>query len=145
MKCSIIEFINKKYSFMRSIPFNLLLLAVLSVSLVSCRKDKVAPDISITSPADHSEHVEGTTLAIAAQFSDEKELKSYTVFIGDEAGEHSHNFHFEDEGDISGTSYDYSAAVDVPSNIDEVYYLHFEVSDAKGNSSAKKIMLHFHE
>lgn len=124
--------------------------AVLALSttlfFTSCGKDEEAPKISVSSPANHSEHHMGDEIAVSATFTDDTDLASYSAMIGDEAGEHTHAFHFEDEGDIEGKEYKYSKTITVPSkDLEMVYYLHFKVKDAEGNEATEKVMLHFHQ
>ena len=115
------------------------------LTLTACNKDKEDPKIEVSTPEAHSEHHWGDEVDIKATFTDDVELKSYHVEIGDVDGNHTHEFHFSDEGDINGTEYSYSGKLTVPSDIEEVYYLHFHVTDAEGNETKSKVMLHFHD
>ena len=123
--------------------FTLIIAAITATTLSSCKKDKEEPVIFITSPESHSEHMWGSSFDVKATFSDDRELASYRVHIGDEAGEHLHEFHFDDENNISGEEYTYQEQVTVPDSIEMVYYLHFEVTDAEGKTASDKVMLHF--
>jgi hypothetical protein len=113
--------------------------------LTSCKKDKENPVITVSSPEEHSEHVWGSKFNISAQFSDDIELANYHVHIGDSSGEHTHEFDYEREGNISGFTYDFSGNITVPDSIGMMYWLHFEVMDAESKSTSKKVMLHFME
>ncbi len=123
---------------------NILIILALAVGFASCKTDKEDPLISITTPANHSEHDYGSMIEVKATFTDDRDLAHYKVFYGDESGEHLHPFHHEDEANISGTSYEYSAMVHVPDSGDMVAWLHFEVTDAKDKMTTDKLMLHFH-
>lgn len=114
--------------------------------LASCGKDDEAPKISVSSPANHSEYHLGADITVTATFTDDTDLASYKTMIGDEAGEHTHAFHFEDEGEIEGTEHKYSKTISIPTEgLETVYYLHFMVKDAEGNEATEKVMLHFHQ
>lgn len=123
------------------VKFSIAALAV--IALVSCKKDKENPTITIAEPADHSEHLWGAEMHVEATFEDDRELKSYHIHIGNETGDHMPEFDVEFEGDISGKSYDFHEHVVVPDSIGAEYYLHFEVTDAEGKSTEQKLMLHF--
>ncbi|GAB4378219.1 MAG: hypothetical protein Kow0075_07870 [Salibacteraceae bacterium] len=113
----------------------------------SCKKDEENPTITINEPAEHSEYHIGDDVHIEATFTDDQELASYTFMIGDENGEHIHGFHHDDEGTISGKSFDYHQMVTIPSDsmlMKSVFYLHFNVTDAAGNSTRARHMLHIH-
>jgi len=122
---------------------SLTILLAFTIFISGCSKDDEAPEIDITTPANHSEHQMGDELHITAEFTDNEALASCRVAVGDENGDHTHDFHFEEEKDIDGTSYTLHTHTDIPEEIDEVYYLHFEVTDAEGNSTSQKSMLHF--
>lgn len=125
------------------IPLVLSLASVLAIS--GCKKDEEAPLITINSPANHSDFAMGSSIAVDATFEDERELKSYKVFIGTEDGEPTSDFSFSQEGELTGKSFEYSASITIPDNIDFIYYLHFEVTDKKDNVGTANHMLHFHE
>ena len=59
--------------------------------------------MNFITPANHSNHEMGDELHIQAVFSDNEALASYKLFIGDVEGEHTHDFHFEEEKDIEIT------------------------------------------
>jgi len=118
--------------------------AVLSLlSLTACKKDKENPTIIIAEPINHSEHSIGSELHIEVSFEDDRELKSYHIHIGNEAGDHMPEFDLKFEGDITGKTYDFHEHFVIPTGISSVYYLHFEVTNAEGKSSTDKVMLHF--
>ncbi len=123
-----------------------LILALGVVFMSSCAKDKEDPTITITSPENHSEHHEGSDVAIKAIFEDDKELASYKIEVGDESGEHIHEFHFFDEKtDLEGEKFEYSNTLTFPDSLTlNAYYLHFEVKDAEGKTATSKVMLHKH-
>lgn len=125
---------------------NIALAAIaLSVVSISCQKDKEDPLISIETPANHSDHDFGSSIEVKATFTDDQDLKSYKVFMGDEDGEHMHMFHFEEEAEISGESYSYTGSVQLPDSASmEMAYLHFEVKDMEDKLATERLMLHFH-
>ncbi len=112
--------------------------------LSSCKKDKENPIITVSSPANHSNIMLGSTLDVQAVFTDDKELAEYHVHMGDQAGEHVHDFHdVEYTKSITGDSYQFSEQINIPEMLSsEVYYLHFELTDAEGKISTERIMLH---
>ncbi|MCB0737261.1 MAG: DUF4625 domain-containing protein [Bacteroidetes bacterium] len=124
---------------------NIILLLVITIFATSCNSDKEDPVIEISSPANHSEHHWGDEIEVKAKFTDDQELMSFSAMIGDIDGNHTHEFHFMDSGNISGTEYEYSGTITVPTGIEEVYYLHITVTDAEEKSTTEKVMLHFHE
>ena len=116
------------------------------ITLTSCKKDKEDPTITITSPENHSEHHEGSSVNLKATFADDRDLASYEVMVGDVDGNHIHEFHFEDENEISGESYDYSSTLTFPDSLSlDAYYVHFMVTDAEGKTASDKLMLHVHQ
>jgi len=113
------------------------------VTLTACKKDKENPSITISEPINLSLHSIGSELHIAVSFEDDRELKSYHIHIGNEAGEFMPEFDLEFGADISGKKYDFHEYYDTPTGIDSVYYLHVEVTDAEGKTSTDKVMLEF--
>lgn len=128
---------------MRYLYSSAIVLALSLTSLTSCKKDKENPTITINTPSNHQEFTWGTELHIEATFEDDRELASYHVYIGNEAGEHAHEFELEFSGNITGDSFDFHEHYVIPNAIDMVYYLHFVVKDAEGKESTEKLMLHF--
>lgn len=120
-------------------------IAVAACALIACKKDKEAPSITINQPANHSEHTWGSEVHVEVVFSDDRELKSYRIHIGNEAGDPAPEFSVEFTGDLDGTSYDFHEHFVVPDAVESVYYLHFSVTDAEGKSATDKRMLHFME
>ncbi|MBK6952229.1 MAG: DUF4625 domain-containing protein [Crocinitomicaceae bacterium] len=127
---------------MKSI-LNIAFASTILFTFVSCKKDKENPTILIAEPINHSEHLWGSEVHIEATFADDRDLKSYHIHMGTEAGDHTPEFNIEFTGDISGKSYDFHEHFMVPDSIEHVYYLHFEVTDAEGKSTEAKLMLHF--
>lgn len=80
---------------------------------------------------------------LSIEFSDDKELSYYHIHIGDQLGEHVLAFPFHESGEISGKNYSYKSTVQIPENIESVYYLHVEVKDKQGNATNQQLMLHF--
>lgn len=117
----------------------------LAVSFTSCKKDKEDPTITVTSPEEHKEHSMGTEVHVEATFTDDRDLKHYHVTVVDAAtgGDHIHGFGFMDEGDISGTSYDYHGHFDVPAEAPMMAWISFEVEDAEGKTTTLTWMQHF--
>jgi hypothetical protein len=113
------------------------------ITLVSCKKDKEDPTMNIAEPVDHTEYHWGDELHTEVLFEDDRELKSYHIHMGNLAGDHVAEFDLMYAGDISGTSYSFHEHFVVPDSIEEVYYLHFQVTDAEGKSTSGKRMLHF--
>lgn len=110
---------------------------------MSCTKDKENPTISITSPENHSNHMIGGAVSVSATFSDDLELSYYHVHIGNENGNHTMEFMYEDYGSLTGKTYEFTNSISVPDTIGSVYYLHFQVLDTQGKETKEKIMLHF--
>ena len=130
---------------MKNIKTLIIIIALISFTLTSCKKDKESPVITITSPAAHAEFHEGDTIHVDGVFTDDMDLASYSVEVGDESGGHIHEFHHSDAGNISGKSYNYHSMVTVPDSLSiSMFYLHFSVSDAEGNTATSKVMLHIH-
>ena len=119
------------------------MIAMLLVVVTSCKKDKESPSIVISEPANHSEHMMGSEIHIEAVFSDDRDLASYKVYIGTEEGALTPEFDVQYNGTISGKVYEFHEYFMVPTSIEMVYYLHFEVTDAEGKSTTEKVMLHF--
>jgi len=119
---------------------------VCTMSLASCKKDKENPIITISSPENHSDIMQGGTIEAKATFTDDKELAKYHVHIGDVDGEHVHDFHdAEFTGDLTDESFEFSQTISIPDSLSmDVYYLHFFVTDAEGKESTEKLMLHKH-
>lgn len=117
----------------------------LGLTITSCTNDTEAPSVNFISPANHSNHEMGDELHIKAIFTDNEALASYKLYMGDEEGNPTHDFHFEEEQSIEGTSHEIHTHTDIPSDLAEIYYLHYTVEDAEGNSVSEKIMLHLKE
>lgn len=117
----------------------------LLTSLSSCKKDKENPEITINEPANHSEHLWGGEVHIEATFSDDRDLKSYHIYIGTEAGAETPEFTVDFAENISGKSFDFHEHFIVPDSVESVYYLHFSVTDAEDKTTTDKLMLHFME
>tara|TARA_Y100000385_G_C12803815_1_gene513052 strand:+ start:187 stop:570 length:384 start_codon:yes stop_codon:yes gene_type:complete len=115
----------------------------LATILISCKKDKESPVITITQPTNHSNHNKGEMLHIDANFDDDVELANYSIYIGDENGDHSADFHFMVSEDISGKSFELHKHIMIPDTVGMVYYLFFNVTDAEEKSTSESIMLHF--
>lgn len=120
----------------------LLSIALIAVTIISCKKDKENPTITIGEPSNHSEHTYGSELHLEATFEDDRELKSYHIYAGDAAGNHATDFDLMFSGDISGKSYDFHEHADIPSGIGSVYYLYFEVVDADDKKTTEQVMIH---
>ena len=117
------------------------------VTLVGCNKDEESPSITVNSPDEHhtfTAYDNGTSFTVDATFADDQDLATYSVEIGDADGNHIHEFHNDDSGTISGTSYNYTNTIDVPDSLSlSMFYLHFTVTDAMGKSTTLKWMLHY--
>ena len=121
----------------------LLSILLLSTILFSCNKDKNEPTITVAQPANHSNHSLGNMLHIEATFEDDVDLKSYSIFIGDVDGNHTHDFHYMTDSTISGTSYEFHEHTMIPDSLNSMeYYLHFNVTDAADKVTSEAIMIH---
>lgn len=120
-------------------------LTIAVTSLISCKKDKENPVITIETPAEHSNHLWGSEVHLNATFTDDQGLKSYEVLLGNEAGDHDHMFDFHLMGDISGTSHALHEHFMVPDSAEMMRWLHFTVTDMEDKTTAKTWMLHFDE
>lgn len=129
---------------MKSI-FNIAFAVTIILSLVSCKKDKENPTITIAEPINHSHLHWGDEVHIECTFADDRALASYHIHIGTELGTHTPEFDIEFSGDIDGKSYDFHEHFVAPDSIEMVYYLHFEVTDDEGKITTEKVMLHFEE
>ncbi len=121
-------------------------IAILTLSLVACKKDKAALEIDIQAPAAHSEIHSGSSFIAKALFTDDKELAEYHVHLADVTGEHLHDVHDNEyTGKIGGVEYLFEQTVDLPNSLmHDEYYLFFELTDAEGKTSTKSVMLHKH-
>jgi len=122
---------------------NLAIICALILGFFSCNKDIESPTITVTQPTNHSTHTKGEMLHIEATFEDDVELASYSIHIGDENGEHSSDFHYMVDSEISGKSYSLHEHTMIPDTIGMVYYLHINVTDASDKTTSESIMLHF--
>ena len=114
-----------------------------AATLTSCKKDKENPTILITSPANHAHFESGDHIEASATFEDDQALKSYHVHVGDEEGNHSHDWSYSDEGELTGTSFEWKDDLHPPDSLPMMLYLHFEVSDEEGKVTNDKVMMHF--
>lgn len=129
---------------MKTLSITIILAAMAAFTFTSCKKDKEDPTITIEEPAENTEFSGGAIIHVHADFADDRELASYIVEIGDEAGEHVEGFHSDDDGSISGTSYEYSNEITVPDSLSvATFYLHFLVTDAEGKTATEKLKLNF--
>ncbi len=118
---------------------------LLSIILMSCNKEKGAPTIKIESPNAHSTHKWGETVHIEAMFEDEKELKDYTVFVGNEAGELLPIMDFNVTGTTTGASFEFHDHLIVPTDAPNEAYVHFSVTNKANQTTKSKVMIHFEE
>ena len=131
---------------MKFFKLTLLLACTAGFLLTGCNKDKENPEVVVTSPAEHSEVHHGDEVHIDATFTDDQELASYHMEIGDAAGEHIHDFDVHLEGNISGATYDFHTDVTIPDSLDvDEFFLHFTVTDAEGKTGTASHALHIHE
>jgi hypothetical protein len=114
-----------------------------SISLLSCNKDKSGPTITVAQPANHSHHSLSGMLHIEATFEDDVDLKSYSIFIGDVEGNHTHDFHYMTDSTISGKSHEFHEHTMIPDSLNSMeYYIHFNVTDAADKVTSEAIMIH---
>lgn len=114
-----------------------------SISLFSCNKDKNSPTITVAQPTNHSHHTLNEMLHIEATFEDDVDLKSYSIFIGDVDGNHTHDFHFMTDSTISGKSHEFHEHTMIPDSLNSMeYYIHFNVTDAADKVTSETIMIH---
>ena len=65
--------------------------------------------------------------------------------VGDEEGNHDHDFNFMKTGDISGKSYEFHDHFMVPDNVPMMRWIHFTVVDENEKTTTQKWMVHFKE
>lgn len=120
-------------------------LMALSITVVSCKKDKEDPTITVTEPTEHSHFLWGEEVHIHATFEDDRGLKSYEAYMGDEDGnmDMSFGFHFSD--DLEGVSYAFHEHFVVPDSAMMMRWVHLSVTDAEDKTATQKWMLHFDE
>ena len=119
------------------------MLALATLILSGCKKDKEDPTITVTTPAEHAEFNKSDVVHLEVTFADDRDLASFTMMVGDMDGEHIDNFHLDDSGDLTGSSYDYHKMITIPDSVlVSMFYLHFTVTDAEGKTASKKHMLH---
>ncbi|NQY68552.1 MAG: DUF4625 domain-containing protein [Flavobacteriales bacterium] len=122
---------------------NIVAIILVTFSIIGCNKDKESPVISVSSPAMHDEYNYGDMIHVEATFTDDVDLASYSVSIGDESGGDIMGFESLDEDDITGVSHDYMGMITVPDTLMmSMFYLHIELTDLSGKTSSEKIMLH---
>ncbi len=115
------------------------------IVLTSCNKDKEDPTIEESTPEQHSEHKWENEVHLNATFSDDKDLKSYTVKIVDGADNELSAFNFTHTHEISGMSYKFHEHFEVPTNAPMMAWVKFMVIDAEDKTAEMKWMLHFEE
>ncbi len=128
---------------MKSITL-ILSIALLSVTFISCKKDKENPKVLVEVPVQHSTHKWGATVHINAAFSDDRNLKNYTVFFGNEAGDLNTDFNFNVTEAISGESYAFHNHFIIPDSVSMNHgFIHFNLEDEEGKKISEKWMIHF--
>jgi len=120
-------------------------IALLSTSILSCKKDKENPVITVSTPDNHTGFKWGDQVHVEAMFTDDRELKSYKVFVGDADGNHDHDISFMEEGTATEESYEFHEHFMVPDSAPGMAYIYFEVTDAEDKMTTEQIMLHFEE
>lgn len=128
---------------MKKIKQSILVLGIAIVGFTSCKKDREAPIIQISTPAEHSDHKWGDEVHMMAKFTDDRGLKSYTVMVGDEMGGHDHQFNYMKTENISDLSYEFHGHFMVPDSCEMMRWIHFTVVDEDDKSTTKKWMVHF--
>ena len=121
------------------------LFSILFVSsiLFSCNKDKSSPIITVAQPTNHAHLSLSSMLHIEATFEDDVDLKSYSIFIGDVDGNHTHDFQYMADSTISGTSYEFHEHTMIPDSLNAMeYYIHFNVTDAADKVTSEAVMIH---
>ncbi|MFD1551662.1 hypothetical protein DNU06_02835 [Putridiphycobacter roseus] len=120
-------------------------IALLSTSIVSCNKDKENPTIVVSTPENHTTFKWGEEVHVEATFTDDTELKSYKVFVGDADGNHNHDIGFMEEGTTTETSYEFHEHFMIPDSVASMAYIYFEVTDAEEKTTTEQVMIHFEE
>lgn len=110
-----------------------------------CNKDKEAPTVTVTSPAEHSEFHAMDEVHLEATLADDKELASYSLMIGDVDGEHIHGFHHDESGNASGTEQELHTMITIPDSAGvSMFFVHITATDAEGKTGSASHMLHIH-
>ena len=128
---------------LKSIPF-LFLIGLLV--LTGCQEeDKENPRVTVLSPAVSSNYHFGDEVHVEALFEDDKELASYTMWVGDINGDPIPGFSFEEEGGASGKSQTVHSVVILPDSLDtSLWFLHYTLMDAAGKTGSTFHLLHVH-
>ena len=119
------------------------IIAVLSMGFTSCKKDKEDPTIDIIEPDDGATLAWGEEIHVELNFNDDRDLKHYSIMIGDAAGVLDTNFNFSYAEDISGTTHYFHEHAIVPDSCSStIIYIYYNVEDAEGKTAAKTLTLH---
>jgi len=120
----------------------LAIVLIASISMMACKKDKENPTIMVLEPLAGAECTWGSELHAECIFKDDRELASYHVFVGDEVGVVVPAFLFDYSGTTSGSSFTFHEHMIIPDSCETMYYLHFEITDAKDKTTSDKIMFY---
>lgn len=124
---------------------NILFISFITLAFVSCKKDKESPVIEIVSPDNAMTFSKGDTILLEANISDDIDLAKLHAHVGDENGNHTMDFMWEEELDLIGKTYHYNASIIIPETVEMVRYIHLEVTDAESKITEEKIMIHIME
>ncbi|NQY08823.1 MAG: hypothetical protein HRT71_04815 [Flavobacteriales bacterium] len=119
-------------------------IVALVFSIVGCSKDETNPVIDILSPMDGDTYSAGDTIAVLTYFSDNEDLATYDVKIGDFYEASINGFPDVEYGFINGMSYTYTQYMVVPEVQSLLtFYLYFTAKDVEGNVTTKYITLNY--
>jgi hypothetical protein len=117
------------------------LLAFSVLLMTSCR-DVVLPELTIEAPSGNPELFSGEVLTVTAHFSDDRNLRSYSIEIAlqDEHLKTSHpigGFVFSETGDLAGDHQSVTKDIGIPVDVAAGSYLvTVSCADKKGNSKS---------
>lgn len=110
--------------------------------LTSCNKDKESPTVIISNPIEHTHFDGGETIDITAVFSDDQDLASYEFYIGDAGLAPSTELVWGSTGTISGKGFTLNASTQLPTGLDDEYYIVCKVVDSEGKTTTESIEIH---
>ena len=112
------------------------ILSTLITAAFSCQvQDSTAPTMSISKPSYGATFSLGDTVTLQGKFEDNEALNTYSLKIGTRTKDTIAGFNYSESNSISGTEYTYNSEIIIPNSVtDSLIYLHYNISDASGNT-----------
>ena len=121
------------------------MVAVVGLTISSCKEDSEAPLITINTPTSTDGFAWGDTVHASVTFEDNKNLYSFQVYIGELNGTGSIDWPYSITNNLSGKEYTWEQDLVVPDSVPTYLWLHCKATDAATLESTQNIKMWFVE